>query len=118
MVIPSERLYAANWVYQFSVLAFIVNLISVPYHATIVAHERMATFAYISIVDASLRLLSAYLVMVSPGDRLIVYAFLLTLSALLVRMLYTWYCKREFEEYTYRFMLDRPLLKQMFSFAG
>lgn len=118
MVIPSERLYAANWVYQFSVLAFIVNLISVPYHATIVAHERMATFAYISIVDASLRLLSAYLVMVSLGDRLIVYAFLLTLSALLVRMLYTWYCKREFEECTYRFMLDRPLLKQMFSFAG
>ena len=118
LVIPSGRMYAANWVYQLSVITFVINLVSVPYHAAIVAHERMSAFAYVSIVDALLRLMVAYSVMLSPLDRLIAYSFLLTLTALVIRLLYGYYCQREFEECTYRFRYDQSLLRQMFGFAG
>ena len=61
MVISSERLIAANWVLQFSIFTFVVNLISVPYNATIIAHEKMSAFAYISIIEAVEKLAIAYL---------------------------------------------------------
>ena len=52
MVIPESRMYAANWVFQLSLLTFVINLISIPYNAAIIAHERMSAFAYISIFEA------------------------------------------------------------------
>lgn len=118
MVIPAERIEAANWVLHFSAIAFVVNLISVPYNAAIIAHERMAAFAYISIVEAVGKLTVANLIMISPMDRLVFYALLLCVISLVLRIIYGVYCKRHFAECTYEWIWDKDLLKQMFGFAG
>ena len=118
MNIPESRMAAANWVFQFSILTFSINLISVPYNASIIAHERMSAFAYISILEAIGKLTIAYLIIVSPMDRLVFYAILMCAVALIVRFAYGVYCKRHFEECTYRFIFDKDLLKRMFGFAG
>lgn len=118
MNIPDARMTAANWVFQFSILTFIVNLISVPYNACIIAHERMSAFAYISILEAVGKLAIAFLIVIFPIDRLIFYAILMCLVALTVRFAYGIYCKRHFEECKYHFVFDRSLLKQMSGFAG
>lgn len=118
MNIPEARMAAANWVLQFSILTFVINLISVPYNASIIAHEKMTAFAYISILEVLCKLAIAYLITVSPIDVLIFYALLMTIVALVVRVVYGIYCKRHFEECSYHFILDKSLLKRMFSFAG
>ena len=118
MNIPENRMYAANWVLQFSILTFTVNLISIPYNATIIAHEKMSAFAYIGIVEVLLKLLVAYLLYISPIDKLITYALLLAVEAILIRFIYGIYCNRHFEECHYQMVYDRSLLKQMTGFAG
>ena len=118
MNIPEIRMEAANWVFQFSILTFTINLISIPYNASIIAHEKMAAFAYISILEAFGKLAIAYLIIISPIDKLIFYAILMCSVALIVQLTYGNYCKRHFNECTYRFIWDKQLLKQMFSFAG
>ena len=118
MNIPETRMTAANWVFQFSILTFAINLISVPYNASIIAHERMSAFAYISILEALGKLAIAYLITVSPIDRLIFYALLMCAVAILIRLVFGYYCKKHFEECTYHFLWDKDLLQRMFSFAG
>lgn len=118
MVIPENRLIAANWCFQFSVITFSINLISVPYNATIIAHERMSAFAYISILEALGKLLVAWCIAFNPIDRLIFFSALVAVVAWTIRMIYASYCKRHFEECTYHFVYDHDLLKRMFSFAG
>lgn len=118
MTIPSDRWIAANWVYQFSILTFIINLISVPYNAAIIAHEKMSAFAYISIVEAMGKLLIAWLISVDLVDRLIFYALMCAVLSIIVRAIYSIYCKRHFEETSYKFIFDKDLLKEMFGFAG
>lgn len=118
MNIPDTRLVAANWVFQFSILTFAINLISVPYNASIIAHERMSAFAYISILEAIGKLVIAFLIVISPMDKLVFYAILMCAVALIVRFAYGIYCKKHFEECTYHFIFDKDLLKRMFGFAG
>ena len=118
MNVPDTRMVAANWVFQFSILTFAVNLISVPYNASIIAHERMSAFAYISILEALGKLAVAFLIVISPMDKLIFYTILMCAVALIVRFAYGAYCKKHFEECTYHFILDKGLLKRMFGFAG
>lgn len=118
MNIPQERIVAANWVLQCSIITFMINLISVPYNATIIAHEKMSAFAYISILEVSLKLIVAYLLYVSSYDKLVVYAILLMLVALLIRLVYGVYCKRHFEEARYRIMWRKDIFKEMLGFAG
>lgn len=118
MVIPAERMIAANWCFQLSILTFTINLISVPYNAAIIAHEKMSAFAYISILDATFKLIIAWSILISPIDRLIFYAALLAFLAVFIRMLYGLYCKKNFEECEFHLSYDHSLMKQMFSFAG
>ena len=118
MNIPLERLYAANWVFQFSILAFIVNLISVPYNAALIAHEKMKAFAYVSILEALMKLIIAYLLYVSFMDKLITYAFLLLMVSVIIRIVYGQYCKRNFEECKYSFIFNKKLFSDMSKFAG
>lgn len=118
MTIPSERLYAANWVLQCSLLTFCINLISVPYNACIVAHERMTAFAYISILEAVLRLLICFTLAFAPCDKLIFYALLMLLIAIVIRLIYGIYCSRHFEECKYQFVNNKAVTKEMMSFAG
>lgn len=118
MVIPSERLTAANWCYQFSIITFAISLISVPYNAAIIAHERMSAFAYISILEALGRLSVAWCILQSPIDRLIFYGGMVALVGFIIFLIYMVYCKRHFDECTYHLIYDHDLLKQMFGFAG
>lgn len=118
MNIPPDRLSAANWVLHCSVLSFAVNLISIPYNACIIAHERMSVFAYISIVEVVLKLAIVYMLWISPFDKLIVYSILLLSVSVIIRIIYGAYCSRNFEECKYRIMLDKGLFREMAGFAG
>ena len=71
--IPADRVNAALWVYQFSIFTSIMSVISVPYNAVIIAHERIKAFAYMGIIDAILKLIIAYLLFITPFDKLIIW---------------------------------------------
>jgi len=116
--IPASRLYAANCVLQFSILTFIVGLISVPYNACIIAHEKMGFFAVISMIEAIIRLGFVIFVYFSSWDKLILYSCLLFALSLIVRIAYGVYCKKKFEECIYKFHFDKKLFMEMFKFAG
>lgn len=118
MTIPRDRLVAANWVLQFSIITFVINLISVPYNAVIIAHEKMSAFAYISILEASGKLLIAFLIIYSPIDKLVFYAILMCFVAVIVRLTYGYYCKKHFSECKYHYHFDKEILYKMFGFAG
>lgn len=118
MNIPADRMVAANWVYQCSIITFVVSLISVPYNAAIIAHEKMSAFAYITIAEVSLKLIIAYLLFISEGERLILYAVLMLMNSLIIRMLYTVYCKRHFGECNVRPHYHKEIFKQIASFSG
>lgn len=116
--IPSERMIAANWVYQCSLTAFLFNVISVPYNSCIVAHEHMKAYGYLSILDIILKLLIVFITDWIPYDRLIIYAILYLLVSAIMRLLYSFYCKKHFEECVFERSGDFSLMKKMFSFAG
>ena len=116
--ISIERMEAANWVYQCSILTLLLTVVSVPYNSCIVAHEHMKAFAYVSIVEAVLKLLIVYLLLLGNFDKLILYSILVVAVALIIRIIYGIYCKQHFEECTYRFVFDKQLFKEMFAFAG
>ena len=118
LVIPEARMTAAMWVYQCSILSCAVSIMSTPYNAVIVAHEKMSAFAYISILDVSLKLLVVYLLVVLPFDKLIILAILTLLVQLFIRYIYTLYCHRHFPESYFQFRFNKTLFKEMFGFAG
>lgn len=118
LVIPADRMTAAFWVYQCSIIACIVNIMSVPYNADIIAHEKMSAFAYISVLEVSLKLLIVYALHITPWDKLISYAVLVLNVQLFIRFVYARYCSKHFEESHYHHRFDKPLFKEMFSFAG
>lgn len=118
MNIPEIRLDSANWVLHLSIATFCVNLLSVPYNAAIIAHERMSAFAYVSVFEVLGKLVIALGITFSPIDKLCFYAILMCLVSLVIRLIYGWYCKRHFEECECHIVLDFPFLKKMFGFAG
>lgn len=118
MNIPEGRMDAANWAFQCSLMTFVMNLISIPYNSTIVAHEKMSAFAYISIFEVIMKLLIVYSLYISPFDKLKSYVVLLLILSFVIRFIYGFYCKRHFKEATYHFIYDKVLLKNMTSFAG
>ena len=107
MVIPADRIDAAMWVYQCSIVSAVVGIMSVPYNADIVAHEKMSAFAFISVLETLLKLLIVK-----------TYSVLFLCVGLLIRYIYGRYCTKHFDEAKYRHILDIPLLKKMTGFAG
>lgn len=119
MVIPEDRMVAAEWVYQFSIVACMVTIISVPYNAMIIAHEKMSAFAFISILDAVLKLLIVYMIQITGHDKLIIYAALILGVNFLDRIIYQVYCFKHFEEARkIKLTTKIPQLKDMSSYAG
>lgn len=118
MVLPEGRTAAALWVLLFSTISFFINLISVPYNALIVAHEHMKAFAYISIFEAVMKLIVAFLIVISPIDRLVSYSFLTVLTAVIVRFSYSIYCNRHFSGCRFRLKFHHGMLGSMMSFVG
>lgn len=115
--IPTNKLYAAKWVLQFCILGFFTGLLSIPFNACIIAHERMKMFAYIGIVEVIIKLIFVFTLYVIPFDKLIVYSFFLFLTPFILQIIYICYCRKNFEECRICFKIDKPLLKQMFGFA-
>lgn len=118
MIIPSDRIVAANWVFQISILNFCMNLITIPFNAAIISHEKMSTFAYVSIFEGIARLIICFIVIISPTDHLITYAFLYMLVQVCVMIMYQIYCRKSFEECKCRLSVDIQIVKQMFSYSG
>lgn len=118
MVIPDGRLGVAGWVLQCSLGVLVINLLAVPYNAAIIAHEKMSAFAAISIVEAVLKLSVAFLLYVSPADKLLTYSVLMLAVALIVRLSYGAYCSHNFSESRGKLVYDKALVKEMGGFAG
>lgn len=118
LVIPAERMSAAIWVYQFSVLSFVVAVISAPYNGAIIAHEKMTVFAYISIWESILKLVIVYLIIIAPFDRLVFYALLLLCVQIQSRLIYGFYCTRCFEESRGQMKFYKEQFKGIFSYAS
>lgn len=119
MVIPDDRFNAATWVFHLSMLTAIISIISVPYNAAIIAHEKMKVFAYAGIVDAVSRLAIVYVLVVGDIDKLVLYAILLFLIQLAFFLFYVYYCRKSFEESDYKFFyIDKNLFKEIFSFSS
>lgn len=118
MTIPADRMSAAFWVYQYSVLSSVVGFISVPYNSAIIAHERMSAFAYISLLDATLKLVICFLLQMSPYDKLIVYATLLFFVGVIDRIIYAVYCNKRFEEVHAPARIDKEQLREILTMSG
>lgn len=118
LIIPHDRLNAAFWIYQFCLASLFILIISVPYNALIIAHERMKAFAFISIVDVFAKLLAAFLLLIEGDyDKLILYGFLMLVSQIVQRILYTLYCKYEFSNIHFRFFWDKKKIAELLKFA-
>lgn len=118
MTIPDNRLEAALWVYQCAIFSTIIMIISVPYNALIIAHEKMSAFAYISILEVLLKLIAVLSLFIIDYDKLIIYSILMLLVQIVIRIIYGSYCKKHFSESKYHFIWNSRLLKEMSSFAG
>jgi len=118
LTIPHERMVAARWVYHFSVFALMVNMVSVPYNAIIIAHERMKVFARISIIEVGLKLLIVFMLQWFGFDKLKFYAVLMFIVALLIRLIYGIYCNRSFKESKFRKYWDKTLFNTLINYAG
>ncbi|MBR4422617.1 MAG: hypothetical protein IKS68_00180, partial [Mailhella sp.] len=118
MNIPEGRMGAARWVLQCSLGTMMLTLLSVPFNAAILAHEKMDAFAWISILEAVLKLGVALLLYLSPFDKLIVYSLLMLATAFFIRLCYGLYCRHTFDECRGKPVFDRPLLREMTGFAG
>lgn len=120
MNIPPERMYAANWVFQCSVISLATGVLSVPFNALVIAHERMSAFAYLGILDVLLRLFLVLSLVYFPffSDKLIAYAIMLSCVSLFMQSVYMHYCKKHFAECHFRMGWNRSLINKMSSFAG
>lgn len=117
LVIPEGRNFAALVVYHCSVITFLISVISIPYNALIIAHERMSAFAYISIYEVFSRLLIVFILPFLSGDSLVWYAILLMFVQVSVRLIYSVYCKKKFVECVASCLWDKTLFKEMFSYS-
>ena len=117
--IPFERIGIANIVLQCSILTLFFGIIAIPYHALIIAHERMSAFAYISILDGGLKLLIALYLLNCAFDKLMFFAISQLCVSVLLRLVYSIYSRCNFDEARKtRFYIDKQLFTQMFAFAG
>lgn len=114
----SDRMVAANCVYQFSLLSFIFQMVSVPYSSSVVSHEKFGLFAAVQIVQVVVNLLIALFLSMCPMDKLIAYGFLMLCTSVLVQLIYYYYCRRKFEECKLMFNLDLEKFRSMSKFAG
>lgn len=118
MVIPPDRLNAANWCFQFSIITSVIGLIIVPYNSVIIAHEHMSIYAYMGIFSSLFALFIAFMIGYSPIDKLVFYGFLLLCSTLISFIVYSYYCRKHFSEAQFKVTLDKEMLRTMFGFAG
>lgn len=118
MSIPYERVDAAFWVFQISILTIFCTISQVPYDAVVIAHENMKVYSYVGIVEVVMKLVVVYLLLISPTDRLVFYAILLFLVQLLKIVFTVSYCVRKYSESHIQLCKDKRLYMDIFKYAG
>ncbi|MFI3315313.1 MAG: lipopolysaccharide biosynthesis protein [Rikenellaceae bacterium] len=119
LVIPPDRLYAAQWVYHISIITCVLSLLIVPYNAGIIAHEKMSFYAWITIIEAFSKLFIAYAIVRSPIDKLIFYSLLSLCISIFTSIVYYLFCKYRLSEYrNFRVEFNREIFNELFNFAG
>lgn len=118
MTIPVDRLNAAHWVYQFSILAFMMTMFTIPYNAIIIAHENMKVYAWVSIVEVTLKLIIVYILILFDNDKLKLYSILMFSVTTIVTFIYRTYCKKKYVECQYVITWDDQLFRSILSFSG
>lgn len=118
MVIVPQRMTAAVYTYHISILTAVFSLTQVPYNATIVAHERMSIYAYMSIIEVLAKLLICYMLSIGSYDKLMLYATLLFVVQVGLMCFYRLYCKHHFDEAHFSFTLDKKIFKEIAGFSG
>ena len=118
LTIPATKMYEAKWLLQFSIMTMIFSFTQVPYNASIIAHEKMSVFAYMSIIEVSAKLGIVYLLSIGSYDKLKLYATLLFIVQVGLICIYRLYCSRHFKETVYRFVFDKAIFKEIAGFSG
>lgn len=118
LVIPENRLYAANIVYQLSVFSMMIGITQTPYMACVLAHEKMDVYAYVELLNVFLKLGIVFLLMYLGYDKLVLYASLIFAVSLLSALIYRFYCILKFRECRLKLVLDRDTLRPMLSYSG
>ena len=118
LVVDPDRMVAARWVYQLSLLSAMVSITQVPYNATIIAHERMNVYAYVEILNSLMKLGIVFLLVAGNFDKLILYAILTLCVSIIIAMIYRLYCLKSFSESHYKFSWNKEIIHPMLSFSG
>ncbi len=118
MTIPDERKFAANVVYQLSIVSFFFQILAIPYLALIIAHEKMNYFAYVGIFEATGKLLMVFVLQAILFDKLIIYGILVLILNLSVSMSYVVYCLKKYPESKYSWCWDKVVAKELLGFSG
>ena len=118
MTIPTERMDTAMWVYQLTVFGSVLVILNVPYNSDIIAHENMGIYAYISIFEVLMKLISVYILTIIDYDKLKLYALFIFVIQMLTFCIYRLYCKNKYAETRFRIYKDKKLIVEMTSFAG
>lgn len=118
MDIPADRLFAAEWIFQFSVIMFVSGILQAPFSAAVIAHEKLDFYAVVSVLETTLKFICAYAIKNIKTDRLILYGALMAMISILMTTLYVLFCKRKFKEIYFKPKFDKALFKSMLGFSG
>lgn len=116
--IPVDRMFAANWVFQFSILTFLIEIIKIPYNSSIISHEKMSFYAYTGIIEVLLKLGVIYILLIGDWDKLILYGVLLCTISVIMFIWYNIYCYHHFPETHYKYCWESKLIKKFASYSG
>ncbi len=118
MVIPYDRLESANWIFHFSIMSFVVTIMTIPYNSIIIARENMKFYAYVSIIEVVLKLVIVYVLVIVSVDKLKLYGFLIFLIICTTTFLYRIVCQRNYAESKFKFYWDSKLFKSLLTYSG
>ena len=118
LVIPDERMTAAFWVYQFSIVTTMMNFTQVPFNASLIAHENMPIYAFVGLYEACAKLAIVYLIKISPIDNLVFYGLLLMINTCAIQLFYRFYTTKKYEECHLILVKDRQLYKTLLGYSG
>lgn len=118
MTIPADRMQAAFWVYQFSIVTTVVSFTQVPYNASLISHENMSIYAFVGLYEALSKLLIVYLITLSPIDKLVFYSLLLMLNSVCIQIFYRGYTSLHYSECRFRWIKDTRLYKKLLGYSG
>lgn len=116
--IPLERIDAANWVFQFSLLTFIFNTNTLPFNALIVTYEKMGIYAYLGILDVIFKLVLVCTLPFINADKLIVYSIMMGAISLLIMLYNIIYCQTKIIPLRQPFKIERLYIREIFHFSA